>query len=126
MLNSVKGYSLFFALSNNSAYSARVTFGNDDTLSYGLAIVTISGNVTGDFFVNVKDDRCRALTGKLVPPAPANVDFNGDDIINIKDATLVRKNWQKDPLALFAFLVKLSLCACALYVGIGIGSEGRD
>jgi hypothetical protein len=62
----------------------------------GTITVTILGDVTGDFFVNIKDAALiGANWGKMVPPTPPEVDINGDGIINIKDAAIVGANWQK-------------------------------
>jgi len=69
---------------------------SDNTFTDGTVKVTISGDVDGDFFVNIKDATQIGLYWmQTVPPAPANVDINGDGIISIKDATLVGLNWLK-------------------------------
>ena len=70
----------------------------NNNLTGSIAKVTIPGDVTGDFFVDISD---AALIGlwwqKTAPPAPANVDINGDGLIDIGDAALVGLNWQKHP-----------------------------
>jgi parallel beta-helix repeat protein len=70
----------------------------DNTLIDGTVKVTIRGDITGDFYVNIQD---AALLGanwqKRVPPAPANVDINDDGVINIQDAAWIGLNWQKRP-----------------------------
>jgi parallel beta-helix repeat protein len=59
-------------------------------------LVTIPGDVNGDFFVNIQDVGLVAANWqKTVPPAPANVDINGDGRINIQDVGLLAANWQK-------------------------------
>jgi hypothetical protein len=68
----------------------------DNTLPYSSDKLTISGDITGDFFVNIKDATQIGLYWmQTVPPAPANVDINGDGIINIKDAAIIGVNWLK-------------------------------
>ena len=64
----------------------------------GYIIVTIPGDVNGDFIVNIKDATLLGVNWqKHVPPAPANVDINGDGKLDIKDATIIGFNWGKDP-----------------------------
>ena len=56
--------------------------------------LTIPGDITGDFYVDISDATQIGLYWlQLSPPAPANVDINGDGIIDIGDATLVGLNW---------------------------------
>jgi hypothetical protein len=81
-----------------SAYAAPVPGETDttDNTRSTMVKVTISGDVDGDFFVNIKDATQIGLYWmQTVPPAPANVDINGDGIINIKDATIIGVNWLK-------------------------------
>jgi parallel beta-helix repeat protein len=69
---------------------------SDNTYTDGTVTVTIPGDVTGDFYVNIKDAaQIGANWGKTVPPTPPEADINGDGIINIKDAAAVGVNWQK-------------------------------
>lgn len=58
--------------------------------------VTIAGDVTGDFFVNIVDATQIGLYWiKPVPPTPPNVDITGDGMVNIADATQVGLHWQQ-------------------------------
>jgi hypothetical protein len=69
---------------------------SDNTYTDGRVTVTIPGDITGDFYVNIKDAaQIGANWGKTVPPTPPEADINGDGIINIKDAAIVGANWQK-------------------------------
>ncbi|MBX5326756.1 MAG: hypothetical protein ACQXXH_06055 [Candidatus Bathyarchaeia archaeon] len=71
---------------------------DDNTLTYSEVKVTIPGDITGDFFVNIKDVNLMLIWWQQrVPPAPSNVDINGDNLINIKDVNLILSNWLKDP-----------------------------
>jgi parallel beta-helix repeat protein len=68
----------------------------DNTYPDGTVKITISGDVNGDFFVNIQDVGLVAANWqKIVPPAPANVDINGDGRINIQDVGQLAANWQK-------------------------------
>jgi len=84
-----------------SAYAWPVpdeTLLEDNTLVGGTVAVTIPGDVTGDFLVNIMDAAQLGLNWlHLVPPAPANVDINGDGIINVADATQIGLHWQQHP-----------------------------
>ena len=64
----------------------------------GSIIVSIPGDINGDFVVDISDAALLGLNWqKTVPPAPANVDISGDGIIDISDAAVIGINWQKDP-----------------------------
>jgi hypothetical protein len=68
----------------------------DNTYANGTVKVTILGDITGDFLVNIMDaTQVGFYWQQNVPPAPANVNINDDGIINIKDASIVGLNWQK-------------------------------
>jgi parallel beta-helix repeat protein len=68
----------------------------DNTIIGNIMKVTIPGDITGDFYVNITDaTRVAQYWLQTAPPAPSNVDINGDGIISIKDATLVGLNWLK-------------------------------
>jgi len=68
---------------------------NDNIHTY-IVKVTIPGDVSGDFYVDISDATLIGLYWmQLVPPAPANVDINGDGIIDIADNTQVGLNWLK-------------------------------
>ncbi|MBX5326670.1 MAG: hypothetical protein ACQXXH_06495 [Candidatus Bathyarchaeia archaeon] len=71
---------------------------NNNCISAYTVKVTIPGDITGDFFVNIKDVNLMLIWWQQrVPPAPSNVDINGDNLINIKDVNLILSNWLKDP-----------------------------
>jgi len=67
----------------------------DDNIFIGGTVnVTIPGDATGDFYVDISDATLIGLYWmQLVPPAPANVDINGDGVIDISDATQIGLNW---------------------------------
>jgi parallel beta-helix repeat protein len=68
----------------------------DNARIFGIVNVTIAGDVTGDFFVNIKDATQVGLYWQhYAPPASPNVDIDGDGIIDIKDASIIGVNWQK-------------------------------
>jgi len=68
----------------------------DNNYTCGLIKVTIPGDVTGDFFVNIKDATQIGIYWlQTAPPALPNVDINNDGIVNIVDATEIGINWQK-------------------------------
>jgi len=72
------------------------TDSGNNVLAYGIVKVTIPGDITGDFFVNIEDATQHGLYWQqFVPPAPANVDISDDGFINIKDATIIGINWLK-------------------------------
>jgi parallel beta-helix repeat protein len=76
----------------DSPYTIEAT----DQDNYPLIHSFISGDCNHDGIVNIKDaSQVSLYWGKLVPPAPANVDINDDGIINIRDAAMVGLNWQK-------------------------------
>lgn len=85
-----------YTISANATQVLGETHVADNTYTYGVVKVTISGDINGDFQVNIQD---ASLLGvywqKKVPPAPANADINGDGVINIRDATIIGVNWQK-------------------------------
>ena len=67
---------------------------SDNNLKYDVVKVTIPGDVTGDFLVDISDAAQIGLWWqKAVPPAPANVDINGDGFIDISDAAQIGLHW---------------------------------
>ena len=72
------------------------TYTVDNFLQGTTVRVTVPGDVTGDFIVNIQDATQIGVHWLTkAPPAPANVDINGDSNINIVDASIVGINWQK-------------------------------
>jgi len=81
--------------------SVNQILGEIDTLNnilYGGVIkVSIPGDITGDFVVDIVDATQIGLNWlQMAPPASANVDINGDGTIDIIDATIIGLNWLKN------------------------------
>jgi parallel beta-helix repeat protein len=67
---------------------------NQDNYPFMRPFILGDGNHDG--VVNIKDVAQIALHWlQMVPPAPANFDFNADGIINKEDANIISANWQK-------------------------------
>lgn len=82
-----------------SAFVSPVT-GETNTLDnsriFGIVRVTIPGDVTGDCFVsNLDVFQINLYWQQRSPTAPAYVDINSDDLVNIKDASMIGVNWLK-------------------------------
>jgi hypothetical protein len=68
----------------------------DNTRIFGIVRVTIPGDVTGDCLVsNLDAFQINLYWQQRSPTAPAYVDINNDDVINIKDASIIGVNWLK-------------------------------
>jgi len=82
-----------------NAYATPVldeTNATNNNLTGGMVMVTILGDVNGDFFVDISDAAEIGIWWqKVIPPAPANVDINGDDTIDVSDVAIIGINWQK-------------------------------
>jgi hypothetical protein len=75
----------------------------DNTLTNGWIVVTVIGDINGDFKVDVKDlvlviKYFGSYPGHPTKPWNPNADINGDGKVDVKDLVLVIKHFgQHDP-----------------------------
>ena len=70
----------------------------DNTFPNGMILVTISGDINGDTYVNAKDAVLLGVafnSKKGDPSYNPNADINDDDWVNAKDAIILGKNFNE-------------------------------